>query len=295
MKPRSTTTIGVALAIALAGCFGGEATAPPATSTPEPVATPVVSRYRLEVTAWEQGFVLTFHQATATLDAKGGPVTITVTVANPGTDDASLDAPIRLTASGAAFDLVHGTVLPVVVAGGSADVTLEFDVEGRSNIDDGVIRVGRTADHIVQVPFLPGPVDALTLEPRSANAKATVTAGGIRIVLRNVGIRWDLPDWYDELPVSSEAVTLTYDVTYIGTFSGGFAFTAANIGLRLPNGTIVAPRRDGHSQSTALLGPGKTVPSLFSRFEIPSGLTGTFALVARDGSTQQAVKFTIAP
>jgi len=295
MNRRFGMTIGLGLALSLAGCFGGDATPPPATPSAEPVATPVVSRYRLELTAWEQGFVLTFHQATATLDAKGGPVTVSLTIANPGTDDASLDAPIRLTASGEAFDLVHGTVLPVVTAGGSADVTLEFDVQGRSNIDDGVIRVGRTADHVVQIPFVPGPVAALTLEPKSTDLKATVAAGGIRIVLRVVGVRWDLPDWYDELPVTSEAVTLTYDVTYTGTFSGGFAFTAANIGLRLPNGTIVAPRRDGHSQSTALLGPGKTATSLFSRFEIPSGLTGTFALVASDGGSHQAVKFTIAP
>ena len=49
-------------------------------------------------------------------------------------------------------------------------------------------------------------------------------------------LRWDLPDWSQELDASLEALTLTYDVTYTGDFAGGFAFTGDNVALRLPDG-----------------------------------------------------------
>jgi len=95
--------------------------------------------------------------------------------------------------------------------------------------------------------------------------------------------------------VSTEALTVTYDVTYVGTFTGGIAFTGANVRLRLPNGTLVAPRKDGHSQSVVVVGPGKTAKSLISRFEIPTRTSGTLGIVVMDGSMHQVVSFKIGP
>ena len=82
-------------------------------------------------------------------------------------------------------------------------------------------------------------------------------------------------------------------MTYAGDFAGGFAFTGENVALRLPDGTVVSPRRDGHSQSVELIGARKTKKNLFSRFEIPAGMIGEFALLVRNGATEKAIPFTI--
>ena len=63
--------------------------------------------------------------------------------------------------------------------------------------------------------------------------------------------------------------------------------------LRLPDGTVVSPRRDGHSQSVELIGAKKTKKGLSSRFEIPAGLTGTFNLLVRNGGQEKAIPFKI--
>jgi len=95
--------------------------------------------------------------------------------------------------------------------------------------------------------------------------------------------------------VGNEVLTVTYDVTYVGTFMGGIAFTGANVRLRLPNGTLVGPRKDGHSQSVVLVGSGKTAKNLISRFEIPTGTSGTLALLVTDGSIHRVATFKIGP
>jgi hypothetical protein len=131
------------------------------------------------------------------------------------------------------------------------------------------------------------------LEPVELTLKGAAAASDLKITIHAGELRSDLPDWSQELSSSLEALTLTYDASYTGTFGGGFAFTGDNIALRLPDGTIVGPRRDGHSQSVELIGPRKTKKGLFSRFEIPSGATGQFALLVRNGATQKALVFTI--
>ncbi len=281
--------------IALSGCLGDTATPGPSPTAAPPIATPVVTTYTIETTAWVEGLVVTVHGASASLDAKGGPVTVTMRIDNPGADVAALDVPIRLTASGYTFNVVSGTVLPEVVAGGSADVSLVFEVDRRSSIDDGVLRIGRPGDHQVQIPFTAGPIPVVTLAPDAAPLSGAVTAGGLRLALRRREVRWDLPDWYLELPVGNEALSLTYDVTYVGTFTGGIAFTGANVRLRLPDGTLVAPRKDGHSQSVVLIGAGKTAKNLASRFEIPNGTNGTLGLLVMDGSFHKVATFKIGP
>ncbi len=287
--------LAIIVAIAVTGCLGETATPGPSPTHAPPIATSVVTTYTLETTAWVEGLVVTVHGASASLDPKGGPVTVTMRINNPGGDPAALDVPIRLTASGHTYNVVSGTVLPVVVAGGSAEVSLVFEVEHHASIDDGVLRIGRPGDHQVQIPFTTGRIPVVTLDPETAPLSGIVTAGGLRLALRRREVRWDLPDWYMELPVGNEALSVTYDVTYVGTFTGGTAFTGANVRLRLPDGTLVAPRRDGHSQSVVLIGAGKTAKNLTSRFQIRSGTNGTFGLLLIDGSLHKLATFKIGP
>jgi hypothetical protein len=135
----------------------------------------------------------------------------------------------------------------------------------------------------------------VSLQPQTATLSGSTRTTNFHVSLRAVSRRWDLPDWNDELPVTTQAMTITYDSTYAGSFAGGIAFTADNVQLRLPDGTKVSPRPDGHSQSIELIGPGKTVKGMTSRFEIPDGLTGKFALLILDGSSVKAIPFSIGP
>jgi hypothetical protein len=284
-----------AVSLVLAGCLGGTPTPAPSTSPDLGIPVPSAVVFTPATTAWVAGFVVSFERATADLDPKGGPVTVILTIQNPGDTDASLDVPIQLTSGETAFALAHGTELPEIAAGGFAEVRLEFEVVGQATIDDGVLRIGRPGDHRVAIPLAPSAAQLVTLEPEATSLDGSGRAGNLRLTTRSRVLRWDLPDWHDELPLATEALTVNYDITNFGTFAGGMAFTADNVRLRLPDGTLVAPRSDGHSQSIVLIGSGKTARDLFSRFEIPSGTIGRLAIVIKDGSKARAIPFEIGP
>jgi hypothetical protein len=63
------------------------------------------------------------------------------------------------------------------------------------------------------------------------------------------------------------------------------------VALRLPDGSWIQPRHDGHSQSIELIGAGKTKTGLSSRFEIPSGVSGSYALIVRNGTAHRLIQF----
>lgn len=285
--------IAIVLAALVVTACEPEATAPGATETPVPEPTTVVTTYQLDTTVWYAGLVLTFGSATSELDPRGGTVTVEGRVENPGQDDLQLDAPIRLTAGALSFEPVRGTIYPLVAAGSSVGLTLAFQVLGRGAVADAVLRIGAPDRHQASIPFRLGSEPAVTLEPVDLALKGAASAGDLRLVLSHGLLRWDLPDWADELPAASAALTLTYDATYRGGFSGGFAFTGDNVALTLPNGTVIGPRRDGHSQSVGVIGPGKTLRRLSTRFEIPADLPGTYVLVVQNGSAKGSIKFVL--
>jgi hypothetical protein len=251
-----------------------------------------VTRYPLNAAIWYAGLKVTFASATATLDARGGSVEVDTQFENPGAFSTALVAPIELTAGGDAYELQRGTELPEVPAGGMTELTLTFDVLGRSSVDDAVLRIGAPDNHQALIPLRPGTAEVVTLEPVTVAATGTGVAGELTVALRGGVLRWDLPDWSAELPLASEALTLTYDVTYTGTFSGGFPFTGANIALQLPDGAIVEPRKDGRSQTNQAVGPGATILGA-TRFEIPAGTRGAFALVVRNDKASATIAFSI--
>jgi hypothetical protein len=284
--------LAVLLAGSLAGCLGAASPEP----TLEPILagpSPTVTNYTIGTTAWIDGFVVNVANATASLDPKGGTLTVQAQVTNAGSDDATLDVPIVVTAGDATFQLTHGTEPPDVPAGSIASLTLSFDVIGRGNVDDGIIRIGREGAHRAAIPLRPNSTEFVSLQPITAPLAGATRSPSFRVVIHERELRWDLPDFHDEVPIQSQLLTLTYDVTYTGTFVGGIAFTGDNVQLRLPDGTKLSPRADGHSQSIELIGAGKTVRGLTSRFEIPDGLTGKFALLILDGSSVKAIAFTI--
>lgn len=290
---RRPAALAAAVALVLAGCLSDAAPTPAPTATPEPEPTPVVTTFELDTTAWYGGLVLTFWTATATLDAKGGPVEVDVTVANPGEAEASFEGPIRLTSADAVVEPTRETVLPVVPPGGTAAAIVTFDIDGDFDIQAATIRVGRDAEHQAIVPLVAGPGAApVTLEPLEVEVAVDGRAGSISVELYHLELRADLPDWGQELPRDVLALTLSYYATFRSDFAGGAAFTTENVRLVLPDGTRIGPRRDGHSHSIALLRPNRR-NAISTRFEIPAPGDGSYKLAVSDGTATVDLPFVI--
>lgn len=286
-----------AAVLVLAGILAACDSAPPATVAPTPTRapdpTPATTTYSLGTNVWYEGLVLHMDLATAVLDSRGGTVDIAFRIENPGEEPSDLDAQMTLVVAGNRIAPTRESQVPTTPAGETALALLSFELQKIESADDGVLEIGADPDHIARVPFGPAGGEAVTFKPIDLKVSGAGSAGDLKITLRRGVLRWDLPDWSQELTADRRALTLTYDATYGGSFSGGLAFTGDNVSLRLPNGKTINTRADGHSQSVELIGAGKTKRGLISRFEIPAGMTGKFGLVVKSGGAQRVIPFTI--
>jgi hypothetical protein len=284
----------VVVALLVGGCLDGAepSVAPTPTRAPEPTAT--VTTYELGQPVWYAGVVVTFERATAVLDARGGSVSVQLSLRNEGSPDPiGIPGPVRLVIGGDAFEPTRESVIPEAALGSTAGTTIEFDVVGHHSADEASIVIGRETEHQPRVPFGPDGGELEAFEPVAFDLSGAATAGDLRLRLRGAELRWDLPDWAQQLPSSMASLTVTYDAAYVGTFAGGFPFTAENVALRLPDGTLVQPRPDGRSQPIELIGARKNKRNLRTRFEIPAAITGELALVAIDGKNRRFLAFSL--
>lgn len=283
---------GLTASIALAAC-GETAPSVVPTPTPKPEPTATTTVYQLGTSVWYEGLTIEIVSVTATLDPRGGPVEVLLRMDNPTDADSTLDGAVSLVVGTVRAEPTRESTIPSVPAQGSAPATLTYELQGIASIGQGVLEFGAGPLHVARVPITPFGGLAEAFEPVELAVSGSAAAGTLKLTLRAGLLRWDLPDWSQELGADLQALTLTYDATYSGDFSGGFAFTRDNVALKLPDGTVVTPRRDGRSQSVELIGAKKTKKGLFSRFEIPAGLTGKFSLLVRNGSAEKAIPFTI--
>ncbi len=293
-RPARPGRVAAAFAVALVvvACEAPAATvAPTPTRAPDP--TPLATAYPLGIDVWYEVLILHMDRATALLDVRGGTVDVAFRVENPGAEPSDLDARMALVVGGERLEPTSESHIPTTPPGETALALLTFELQEIASADDGVLEIGTDPDHVAKVPFGPAGGEPLTFEPIEFAIKGSNTAGSVRLSARRALVRWDLPDWSQELTADLRALIVTYDATYTGAFPGGYAFTAHNVALRLPNGKVVEPRKDGHSQSIELIGPGKTKKNLFSRFEIPADATGEFQLLVRSGSTARGIRFTV--
>ena len=286
------------LSALVAACLDApvQSTTPTAPPTAEP--TPITTTFNLGTTVWYEGLVIHVDGATATLDQRGGPVEFRIRMENFGDDEGELNARVLFQVDSSTTDPplepTRESRVPTVPAHGLAGALMTYELQGIDSVDRGVLLIGEAPNHVARVPLTAEGGTPLVFEPIQVNVSGTNTINDLRLTLRTGVLRWDLPDWSEELPSDRQALTLKYDATYLGTFAGGIPFTGDNVRLRLPDGTWVVPRRDGHSQSIELIGPGKTKKDLVSRFEIPAGLTGAFALILRTGpGASKAIPFVL--
>lgn len=290
---RSFMALLAAVALAISGCDTPAPSAAPPTPTEAPLATPTTTTYQLNQDVWYAGLVLHMDVASANLAPGGGTVDVAFHIENPTTDSADLNAKMTLVVAGNRVVPTRDSNVPSTPAGQTVPALLTFELQGIPSAADGVLEIGADPDFIARVPFNQAAGSRVSFKPIEKALKGSGSAGTLQITLRDALLRWDLPDWNQELPSDRRALTLTYDVTFSGDFSGGFAFTGDNVALRLPNGKIVKARPDGHSQSIDLIGSHATSKGLSSRFEVPVGAKGKFALVVRNGQSQGSVSFTI--
>ena len=289
---RAARPLALGLAVLLAGCDSGTPSAAP-TATAEPDPTPVTTTYVMGTHVWYEGLELTFDRVTSTLDSRGGPVKLLVGVKNPGSEDSELDGRITIVVGTIRMEPTRESVIPIVPAGGSVAVALTYELQKVISIERAAFEVGADPLHVARVPVSTEGGQALTFEPVVLSLKGATTAKSLKVTLRSATLRWDLPDWSQELDATLASLTVVYDATYVGDFGGGFAFTGDNVALRLPDGRRIGPRQDGRSQSIELIGPRKTKKNLSSRFDIPADMPGEYALVIKDGSTSRVLVFTI--
>lgn len=292
-QPSIAPAIALAIALTVAGC-GGEApptAAPTPTRVPEP--TPVVTTYEVGATLWYEGLLVHVDRATSILDARGGPVDVTLTIENPNPDPAEMQATIFLRVGGELIRPTRESEAPPIPEEGQVTALMTYELQGVTTVADAGVQVGDVPEHVGYAPLTAAGGTPVTLEPRTLALTGEGTAGDLQIDLVSGLQRWDLPDWSLELPADRQAISITFDATFIGDFPGGFAFKADNIALRLPDGTNVAPRADGHSRPVELIGPGKTKRKLTARFEIPADLTGTILFVVIDGDEEATIPLVI--
>jgi len=285
------------LAVALAGCLDVPAPTAAPTVPPTPEPTPVTTTYQIGTTVWYEGLVIHVSSAVATLDERGGPVELRLVLENPNEDDGDLSARVLLQAgsdpSAPPVAMTRDSKMPTVPAHGSASAVLTYELQGVASVDNAVVLIGEAPNHVARVPLTATGGSPVTLEPVELTLSGRGDAGTVRMTLRSGEIRWDLPDWSQELTSDIEVITITYDVTYKADFTGGYAFTGGNVALRLPDKTIVEARRDGHSQSVELIAAHQTKTGMFSRFEIPNGTTGKLTVLVRNGEANDTISFTI--
>jgi hypothetical protein len=293
--PRRVRAIGalVVLALALGGCLGEAAPSVVPTPTEAPEPTPVTTIYNLATSVWYEGVLISVNRAVAILDESGGPVTVELELANSSVDETEVQARIFLVVGDTRIEPTRESKIPLLPGEAEVAAVMTYELQGISSIDDARIEIGEAPAHVGIVPLTSGAGTAVTLQPRILPITGDGSAGDLTIALTGGSQRWDLPDWSEELPADRQVITINYDATFTGGFTGGFAFTGENVALRLPDGTDVAPRTDGHSQSVELIGPGKTKRDLLSRFEIPANVSGFVSFVVKDGDKEHLIPLAI--
>jgi hypothetical protein len=284
----------VVLASVVAGCLGGEPASIAPSPTREPEPTPVTTTYEVAGTVWYEGLVLHVDRVTAVLDARGGPVDVTLRLDNPRVDPAELQATIFLVVDGAPIRPTRESRVPPVPGEGQVSTILRYELQGVTSVEAAGVQIGEAPSHVAFVPLTSAGGVAVTLEPRPLALSGTGKAGDLEITLKEGLRRWDLPDWSQELPADRQVILITFDATFVGGFAGGFPFNAAsNVALRLPDGTDVPPRADGHYRPVELIGAGKTKRNLTTRFEIPASVTGALSFVVLDGDEEDLIPIVI--
>jgi hypothetical protein len=228
----------------------------------------------LDEEVWFAGFAVGIGEVTAPPVGEPGIVEITTTYENLSTETARFDATVLLSSAGADYQRL-GTY-PEVAGGRTADGTFEFEVFDTFDIDDAVLTIGRAGNNQAIVP-LGDAGELVTLEPVDLEVAGQVTVEGLDAMVTGAEVRADIPDTHTQMEEGRLALLLTFDLTYTASenYTGGYAFSANNLALMLPDGTTVTPI----VSPIELLDSGATLRDQLLVFEIDNPPAGAYELV----------------
>jgi hypothetical protein len=293
------------LVVAVAACGGGSSAATSSPSSPAstsagtgstaeatPAASngPVVTTVEVGQEAWFAGFHVIFGTATSEITPdRGGTVEIEAKFENTGDESARLDATLTLVSGDETATEGFGMDIPSVPGGQTGKGTLAFDVEDTFTFDDAVLTLGQPTNQQAVVPLSVSAGKAVSRKPVAVTISGSGQAGDLKLDVTGGELRADTPWKHGQQEQGTLVLSVDYSATFDSGFAGGFAFTAENVALRLPDGTTVGVIQDGESQSTELIGPNATMKHLFSRFEIEDPAAGPYALLVRsfDGAEDE--------
>jgi hypothetical protein len=268
--------------LVLAACGGG-GDDDEATTTTKPVDRTTTSRRAIaadsvdvDEQAWFGGFKLTFLKASLTSSDLGNLVEIETEFENEGDADAPLNAEMNLASAGENYE-VDSSDVPNVPGKAKGKGSLKFTVDGSFTFDDAVLTIGSSDLNQAFIP-IGDEGDLVTLEPRPITVSGTAQSGTLKIDARAAELRYDDPDRHAQVEEGKAALGLTIDATFVSDFAGGFALTAANLGLTLPDGTTVAP----DVSPIELLQPRSTLTDQLVRFIVDNPPEGKYQLVVKN-------------
>lgn len=167
-----------------------------------------------------------------------------------------------------------------------------FDVDDAFTFEGAVLTIGLADNNQAVVPF-DGTSEAVSLEPTTYEVGGSASAGAIAVDLHGGELRADVPDEHGQIESGYKALTIGFDVTNHGSYTGGFAFSYGwNLALELPDGTTIAAD-DGPIE---LLTLGTTLPDKQVRFTIPDPAAGRcrFVLIDDTKSVRRFIPFELA-
>lgn len=279
----------VLLCAFLAACSGGatpeaSSTTPEATNTPSATATPLsTDSTTLDAVVWFGGFKLTLETAEVVVDDGLPRVDIQTLFANEGSNNARLNATLNLSSGGRHYQpSLSDQELPEVPGKTEGRGALSFTIDEMFSLDDAVLTIGNPDNNQAIVPFgLDGAL--VDLAPVPVRVSGQATGGELRIRARAGELRADIPERHDQVETEHLALTLDFDITYIGDHGGGYAFSTDNLALTMPDGTTVAV--DGGPNE--LLRAGTTLPDQQVRFIVRAPVAGTYRLVVIDNTIDE--------
>lgn len=267
---------------ALPACSGGgdgsDGVEGPTTTT-EPVG--VLESAGLAARVHSAGFLLEVTEARLVRDSVGRAfLEVQAEITNQGLEPAPLNVPAQVVTEAGGVDRIVPGDEPPLPPGEPQRRALRFPVppdvgERGEGLTEARLVMGSVGNHTAVVPFDGSP--PTDLEPRSVPLGGTLTAGSVSLTLQGASVRFDDPLGHENLPEGRALLAVA--VTARRSGGGAPNLTAENFRLRLPDGAVIAVRRDGRSAPNVLLETGRPLTDLLVRFEVPNPAAGQHTLI----------------
>lgn len=247
--------------------------------TPLPAS---VEHVEINKSVWYSGFKLTLGRAALRTAGRSRVLDVPVMLENQGDNLVALDKAIYVTSNGRSAELDYDSDLPRVPGRAAGKGGLSFAVGSSFFLSDAVITLGKSDMAQAVVPLgSSGALEALQPLPVSFTTR-TVTAGELSVEVRSGELRADDPrsDRYRQAARGHRILILDFASSSTTAESGTYYIRPANIVVKLPDGTTVAPETIDESATLA-----KPARDFHASYLVNVPVAGSYGLVVNDTRT----------